>query len=83
MQHRMSAGHFSAWGAENDEVLYYMQKISGGEDQSEDKAVAPTPHQEDPIQSTHEMGMPVSQNPPPIRVHRGRGYIDNPAKPSI
>ncbi|XP_072356788.1 uncharacterized protein [Scyliorhinus torazame] len=44
---RMSTGHFSAWGVEDDEVLYYMQKDNNG-GQSEDTAFIPTCCQEAP-----------------------------------
>ncbi|XP_043543388.1 uncharacterized protein LOC122548621 isoform X3 [Chiloscyllium plagiosum] len=47
-RHRMSAGHFSAWGTEDNEVLYYMQKDTGSDPQSEDPAAALTSHQEAP-----------------------------------
>ncbi|XP_048453319.1 uncharacterized protein LOC125483188 isoform X2 [Rhincodon typus] len=48
VRHRMSAGHFSAWGIEDAEVLYYMQKNTGSDHQTEDPAAAPTSHQEAP-----------------------------------
>ncbi|XP_038656223.1 uncharacterized protein LOC119967581 isoform X2 [Scyliorhinus canicula] len=48
---RMSTGHFSAWGVEDDEVLYYMQKDNGG--QSEDTAFIPTCCQEAPKSPQH------------------------------
>ncbi|XP_041043350.1 uncharacterized protein LOC121277779 [Carcharodon carcharias] len=38
---RMSTGHFSAWGVEDDEVLYYMQKDTN-DGQPEDIAFIPT-----------------------------------------
>ncbi|XP_078397531.1 uncharacterized protein LOC144680442 [Cetorhinus maximus] len=68
VQHRMTADHSSARGVEDDEVLKHMQKdTSDGDEQSEDTAVTPTSHQEDPIQSTsqsaNEMQQPVSQIP--------------------
>ncbi|XP_067884590.1 uncharacterized protein [Heterodontus francisci] len=47
VRHRMSAGHFSAWGVEEDEVLYYMQKDTG-DGQSADAAFVPTSCQEAP-----------------------------------
>ncbi|XP_078397533.1 uncharacterized protein LOC144680443 [Cetorhinus maximus] len=84
VQHRMTAGHFSAWGVEDDEVLKHMQKdTSDGDEQSEDTAVTPTSHQEDPIQSTsqsaNEMQQPVSQIPqtdltPIARVPTNQGH---------
>ncbi|XP_043543367.1 flocculation protein FLO11-like [Chiloscyllium plagiosum] len=44
---RISTGHFSAWGVEDDEVLYYMQKDS----QSADPVSVPTPYQEASLQN--------------------------------
>ncbi|XP_038649377.1 uncharacterized protein LOC119964156 [Scyliorhinus canicula] len=41
---RMSAGHFSAWGAEDGQVLYYMQKVTR-DDQSVRPTFTPTPSQ--------------------------------------
>ncbi|XP_072369054.1 uncharacterized protein [Scyliorhinus torazame] len=41
---RMSAGHFSAWGAEDGQVLYYMEKVTR-DGQSVRPTFTPTPSQ--------------------------------------
>ncbi|XP_072405246.1 uncharacterized protein [Chiloscyllium punctatum] len=48
---RISTGHFSAWGVEDDEVLYYMQKDS----QSADPVSVPTSYHEEMSTQTQRL----------------------------
>ncbi|XP_032877968.1 uncharacterized protein LOC116973769 [Amblyraja radiata] len=43
VSNRMNTGHFSAWGAEDDQILYYMQKT--GDNQSVASVIVSTPWQ--------------------------------------